>query len=92
MRARRLRALLALTLLLALATAFAGSFVHTDDGCAVEQHCLACRWAHATFSLPALALIPAVEFEPIGEVVAAVHAASTTEAPAETPARAPPLA
>jgi hypothetical protein len=22
------------------------SFVHTDDGCAVETHCLACRWAY----------------------------------------------
>lgn len=21
------------------------SFVHTDDGCAVELHCIACRWA-----------------------------------------------
>src|SRR5687767_14548648 len=23
------------------------SLVHTDDGCAVEIHCLACRWAYS---------------------------------------------
>jgi hypothetical protein len=29
--------------LVALAAAFAGDFVHTDDGCQVETHCLACQ-------------------------------------------------
>jgi hypothetical protein len=42
-RARGLAALV----LLALFAALAGSFVHTDDGCEVEQHCRACRLAVA---------------------------------------------
>lgn len=34
-------------LLLGLVLVGAGGFVHTDDGCAVEQHCRACRVAVA---------------------------------------------
>jgi len=31
--------------LLAFGTALAqDAYLHTDDGCAVETHCLACRW------------------------------------------------
>ena len=30
------------------------SFVHTDDGCAVETHCLACRWAYGANFVAAL--------------------------------------
>jgi hypothetical protein len=41
-------ALVAVLLLLVLAASAIGSFVHTDDGCAVERHCLACRTALAS--------------------------------------------
>jgi hypothetical protein len=44
---RRNRLLVALALLLALAATTALDFVHTDDGCAVERHCRACRVALA---------------------------------------------
>ena len=35
----------ALALLALAVLVVAGSFVHTDDGCAVERHCQACRLA-----------------------------------------------
>jgi hypothetical protein len=38
----------AMLALLAVLVSMAGAFVHTDDGCAVEQHCRACRVAHAS--------------------------------------------
>ena len=49
--------------LLAVVVAMAGAFVHTDDGCAVEQHCRACRVAHANAgAVPATAApLPAIE-------------------------------
>lgn len=31
------------TLLAALVGGFVGDFIHTDDGCAFETHCLACQ-------------------------------------------------
>jgi hypothetical protein len=40
--------------LLALAVALlAGTFVHTDDGCVVERHCLACRFTLHTSDVTA---------------------------------------
>ena len=38
-------ALVAAVLLAALVGGFVGDFVHTDDGCAFETHCLACQRA-----------------------------------------------
>jgi hypothetical protein len=40
----------AVLLLLALAAGMVGAYVHTDDGCAVEQHCRACRLAVASLA------------------------------------------
>lgn len=34
-----------LALLTLLASLFVGTFVHTDDGCAVERHCATCVFA-----------------------------------------------
>jgi hypothetical protein len=48
----------ALLLIALLALVSVGSFVHTDDGCQVEIHCLACRLALGTRVGTAL---PAVE-------------------------------
>jgi len=45
-RSRRLVAVTALASLLAFGLAWAETtFAHEDDGCVVEIHCLACRWA-----------------------------------------------
>lgn len=40
--------LVAALLLLALCVSAGSTFVHTDDGCAVERHCKACRVALAS--------------------------------------------
>lgn len=39
------------------------SFVHTDDGCAVEIHCLACRWAYSADAASVEAPIPTASHE-----------------------------
>ena len=47
--ARRLLAAIALLALATFGIALAeASFVHTDDGCKVETHCLSCRWTVGT--------------------------------------------
>jgi hypothetical protein len=52
MRTKRQRLSLTLVgLALLVCTTFVfleAGFTHTDDGCAVEVHCLACRWALST--------------------------------------------
>jgi hypothetical protein len=52
MRTKRQRLSIVLVgLALLICTSFVfleAGFVHTDDGCAVEVHCLACRWALST--------------------------------------------
>ena len=62
MRRRGRRALfpvLALVLLASMGALLAEeSLVHTDDGCQVEVHCLACRLALATSVVPAAAPVP----------------------------------
>lgn len=42
-----LKRVAALTLFVLTAAFLDGSYRHTDDGCAVETHCLACQRAHA---------------------------------------------
>jgi hypothetical protein len=45
-RTPRLLAAVSLLLLVCLGAAILeNALVHTDDGCRVEVHCLACRWA-----------------------------------------------
>ena len=56
-------ALLALAVLLVL-----GTFVHTDDGCAVERHCLACRFALHTAEGAASITIGPLTLDPSEEV------------------------
>ena len=68
------------------------SFVHTDDGCNVEIHCIACRLAAGGTAVvsPAIVLPLAVLAT---SLVAAVPDSGLREAvPHETPSRAPPLA
>ena len=89
-RGRRLRSALALSLLLAIVLAFAGSFVHTDDGCVVEKHCIACRWALATFSLPAASAVPVPCLQPLGVAPQPSEPSSSCGVRLEAPSRGPP--
>jgi hypothetical protein len=87
---------LALTFLAALALCtglFVESFVpHTDDGCAVETHCLACSLALATLSLPAVALAVVARIDQVVQPVWAADEPLRAAAALPTlPSRAPPL-
>ena len=81
-----------LALLAFLAALVVLSFVHTDDGCVVERHCLACSWALS----PAAGVQSAVSVAPVLAVVGAValEAAPTpkADAPPATVSRGPPSA
>jgi hypothetical protein len=80
--------------LLLLASLGAGvgqdSFAHTDDGCAVEVHCLACRTAANRVDAPAA--LPALQpgLAPVAAVVAEAPALLVETAPADTDSRGPP--
>ena len=91
-RPRRLAAV-GLLALVAFGTAFAeASFVHTDDGCAVEVHCLACRWTVGTTAVAAPVFSLTTVLAPLGappESPATPRAETTPEA---IVARGPPLA
>jgi hypothetical protein len=69
---RRLVLATAAGVLLAFSAAWVETtFVHEDDGCEVEIHCLACRWAAGTAAVldagPALAVcLGALEPVPTG--------------------------
>lgn len=69
------------------------SFAHTDDGCPVEIHCIACRLATGTIAITAVRALVIVRtfdrFEPIW--TAGVQMQSQAVA-AGTPSRAPPFA
>jgi hypothetical protein len=82
-----------LALLLCTASAaLQESFAHTDDGCEVELHCIACRWAFAANVLfidtPTVAASSAIV-----EIVSPPSAALPPEAPHRRPtSRGPPVA
>jgi hypothetical protein len=60
---------LALALLSGLGVELVGeSFFHTDDGCAVETHCLTCRWAAGSIAIVTPDLTPTLTLEPRGDV------------------------
>jgi hypothetical protein len=84
---------IALAAILCVSAAWAEeSFVHTDDGCAVEIHCLACRLAVGTTAvIGAAATVPAV-VQTIAPVGAEAGSKPREAAPREAPSRAPPLA
>jgi len=81
-----------LALLAFLAALVVLSFVHTDDGCVVERHCLACSWALS----PAAGVQTPVSVTPVLGVVGTVAlesaAAPTTHAPLASVSRGPPSA
>jgi len=91
---RRPTALLGLAVLLALSGALVEeSLVHTDDGCPLEIHCLACRLAVGTtaeagafFAAPTTPV-----FEEAGVVARAPRSATQDPASDRAVPRGPPL-
>jgi hypothetical protein len=66
---RRTASVLAIALLAAFSVALAeDAFFHTDDGCAVERHCLACRWHHGAAASPTSITAPVAVLAP-GDLV-----------------------
>ena len=92
-RHRRLLFSAALVLLAALGLALAAEALeHTDDGCAVETHCVVCQWQRGATVVPtAVATLSApVDLgPPLERAVACAQLAGTSF---ETPSRAPPSA
>jgi hypothetical protein len=90
-RRRRVASLLAIALLSVFGLALAeDAFFHTDDGCQVEVHCLACRLALGT---AAGAVAPDVAPNLTASDRPAPYRGSAAVAPADLPkaSRAPPL-
>jgi hypothetical protein len=91
-RRREAAARVALFVLLAFATGLLGAFIHTDDGCAVEQHCRACRVAVASVGTPpaTASVLPVVR--PAEAVVASGEARPRSAPLASHSNRGPPAA
>ena len=69
------------------------SFAHTDDGCPVETHCLACRLATGTIAVLAATTPALLRIADCTERIWAETPQSRSESPvAITPSRAPPPA
>jgi hypothetical protein len=82
----------ALLALLGLGLVAEESFVHTDDGCAVEIHCVACRLAVAGTAVVAPALDVAPRPVVISAVAIVLRPAALEAAPRTFEPRGPPLA
>jgi len=90
---RRTWAWIALAVLVCVSAALVEeSYVHTDDGCSVEIHCVACRLAAGSTAVVSPAIVLAVAVQATAPVVAAADSLLSEAAPRETPSRAPPLA
>jgi len=68
------------------------SFVHTDDGCAVEIHCIACRLVAGSTAVVSPAIVLPVAVRTTALVTVAADSSLCEAAPREAPSRAPPLA
>jgi hypothetical protein len=82
----------AMLALLAVVVAMAGAFVHTDDGCAVEQHCRACRVAHASAGAVPVAAAPLPAIEPADALATSATFASPAAPLVSDSNRGPPAA
>ena len=90
---RRTWAWIALAVLVCVSAALVEeSYVHTDDGCSVETHCVACRLAAGSTAVVSPAIVLAVAVQATAPVAAAADSLLSEAAPRETPSRAPPLA
>jgi hypothetical protein len=81
-----------LLVLLAFGAGLAGSFVHTDDGCAVEQHCRTCRVAVASTGTLPTAASPLPTLEPTAALTASATSTPTADPLASDSNRGPPAA
>ena len=92
-RSTKALAFVALLALIGLSVAlYEESFAHTDDGCAVEVHCIACRLLLGSATVLATAPILAPAIVSVAVPIAAEPLARTTVAPRLFQSRAPPLA
>jgi len=92
---RSLRTRWALTAALLLASfgvGFAGDLFHTDDGCQVEVHCLACQRVLISVSVGAVAPQWTPPTQPVDLVTAADQVATCAIGATPAGSRAPPLA
>ena len=90
---RRLLLSAALVLLAALGSALvAEALEHTDDGCAVETHCVVCHWQRGATVVPTVVETPVAPID-LGRAPGRAFAPSLSEGSSlETPSRAPPSA
>jgi len=90
---RRTWAWIALAVLVCVSAALVEeSYVHTDDGCSVEIHCVACRLAAGSTAVVSPAIVLPVAVQATAPVAAEADSRLSEAAPRETPSRAPPLA
>jgi len=90
---RRPFAAVALVAILAMAAVAFAEFVHTDDGCVVETHCLACRHAMTVAGGSVAApIVISPTLADVGPVALAYRAAERTADLPSSPLRGPPLA
>ena len=90
---RRTWAWIALAVLVCVSAALAEeSFVHTDDGCTVEIHCIACRLAAGSTAVISPAIVLPVAVQTTAPVTVEADSSLGQAAPREAPSRAPPLA
>lgn len=68
------------------------SFVHTDDGCSVEIHCIACRLAAGSTAVVSPAIVLPVAVPTTAPLAPEADASPRDASRHESPSRAPPLA
>jgi hypothetical protein len=70
LRRRANLAVVTVCLLAALAGGYLGDYFHTDDGCVVETHCLACQRQLSSIAVFSAHLAPLPPLAPLGRAVA----------------------
>jgi hypothetical protein len=80
-----------LLLLAAFAAGIAADLVHTDDGCQVEVHCLACQRVLVSVGIAIVAPQWSPPIEVVGRVAVIDHIAAHEPNSRTVGSRAPPL-
>ena len=88
----RVRWALAALLLASFGVGFAGDLYHTDDGCQVEVHCLACQRVLHSVGVATVAPQWTPSAEPVAQVAATDQVATSAAGAPIAGSRAPPLA
>jgi len=68
-----------------------GYLPHTDDGCKVEIHCLACRWAMASTAVSAPLSAPSLALELTGTIDGQTRGEPLDRSADRPSSRGPPL-